>query len=120
MNKLKKEKRKIKIPGFLKPVGGFINGSFLGKEKVVQYLPFAAFLTLIMVCYITYGFYTEKSVKDLRKLETQLKDVRSEHLSWQSELDSLRQQSSVAEAITALGLKETTQPPVIIETKEEQ
>ena len=73
-----------------------------------------------MVCYITYGFYTEKSVKDLRKLETQLKDVRSEHLSWQSELDSLRQQSSVAEAIAAMGLKETTQPPIIIETTEKE
>lgn len=119
MNKLRKEKKKIKIPGIMKPISGFINGSFLGKEKVVQYLPFAAFLTLIMVCYITYGFYTEKSVKDLRKLETQLKDVRSEHLSWQSELDSLRQQSSVAESIAAMGLKETTQPPIIIEANQD-
>ena len=119
MNKVRKERKKIRVPRFIRPIGAFINGSFLGKEKVVQYLPFAAFLTLIMVCYISYGFYTEKSVKDLRKLETQLKDVRSEHLSWQSELDSLRQQSSVAESIAAMGLKETTQPPVVIEVKKE-
>ncbi|NND77158.1 MAG: hypothetical protein HKN39_03140 [Flavobacteriales bacterium] len=114
MNKLKKERKKIKMPAFFKKVIDVVNGSFLGKEKVVQFLPFAAFLTLMMVCYITYGYYTERSVKDLNVLEAKMKDVKSEHLTWRSELDSLRQQSSVAQTIKEMGLNETTEPPVII------
>ena len=114
MNKLKKERKQFKRPLFVKKVIDVVNGSFLGKEKVVQFLPFAAFLTLMMVCYISYGYYTERSVKDLNLLEAKMKDVKSEHLTWRSELDSLRQQSSVAQTIKDLGLKETTEPPFII------
>lgn len=115
MNKLKKERKKFKTPGIFKKVIDVVNGSFLGRDKVVQFLPFAAFLTLIMVCYISYGYYTEKSVKELNLLEASLKDVKSEHLTWQSELDSLRQQSSVAKSIQDLGLRETTEPLIKIE-----
>ena len=118
MNKLRKERKKIKTPAFFKKVIDVVNGSFLGKEKVVQFLPFAAFLTLTMVCYITYGYYTERSVKDLNTLEAKMKDVKSEHLTWRSELDSLRQQSSVAQTIKEMGLHETTEPPVIISKNE--
>ncbi|MEM7161064.1 MAG: FtsL-like putative cell division protein [Bacteroidota bacterium] len=115
MNKLRKERRSIKTPAFVKKVIDILNGSFLGKDQVVQFLPFAAFLTLIMVCYISYGYFTERSVKELNLREAELKDVKSEHLTWQSQLDSLRQQSSVARQISNLGLDESTEPLVEIQ-----
>jgi len=119
MNKLRKERKTIKTPAFIKQVIDILNGSFLGRDRVIQFLPFAAFLTLIMVCYISYGYYTERSVKTLNLREAELKDVKSEHLTWQSQLDSLRQQSSVAKAIQELGLKESTEPHIKIEIVEQ-
>ena len=118
MNKKIKQRKEIKMPNILKRVIDVLNGSFLGKDKVLQYLPFAAYITLVMVCYISYGHYTEKSVKELNLLERKLKDVKSEHLTWQSDLDSIRQQSSVASAIQEMGLKESTEPLVKIEFPE--
>ena len=91
-----------------------MNGSFLTKEKVVGNMPFILFCAGLMLCYIGYGYWTERTVRDLDRTNAELKEMRSEYLTVRSHLEQAQQQSHVASDIGTLGLKESKTPPMRI------
>ena len=95
-----------------------INGTFLTKENVIKNLPIIFYICLLMIGYIAYGYYAELTIKTISKTDAEIKELKAESLSSQSELQHLKQQSTVAQNIKALGLAESTSPPQkIITTK---
>jgi len=99
------------------------SGNFLSKDNVIHQLPFIIFLTLIALGYIANGYYAEKSVREISRINTELKELKSEYITTKSELMFMSNQSEVASASAPLGLKESTTPPkkivVKVNTKEE-
>ncbi len=99
------------------------SGNFLSKDTVIHQLPFILFLTLIGLGYIANGYYAEKSVREISRINTELKELKSEYITTKSELMFMSNQSEVASASASLGLKESTTPPkkivVKVNTKEE-
>lgn len=97
-----------------------MNGSFLTKEAVLGNMRFILFCAGLMLCYIAYGYWTERTVRDLEKTNSELKEMRSEYLTVRSHLEQAQQQSHVASDISTLGLKESKTPPMRISVDEEQ
>lgn len=111
-NKKKEPVRKKR--SFARGVNTLLSGRFLTREYVQQNLPFIFFCVAIMVCYIGYGYFAEKNVKDLVQAQAHLREIKSQNLSIHARLEQLKQQSQVAESIRDLGLVESTTPPTLI------
>jgi len=88
-----------------------LNGSFLTRDNVIGHLPFVFFLVFVAVLYISYGYYAEKTVKEMTRLEAEVKDMKAQNLTLKSDLEVIKQQSHVAESISELGLTESVAPP---------
>jgi hypothetical protein len=87
------------------------SGNFLSKDYVILQLPFILFLTLIALGYIANGYYAEKLVREISRINTELKELKSEYIIAKSELMFMSNQSEVAHAVAPFGLKESTVPP---------
>lgn len=79
----------------------------------VSYLIFLVGLVFI---YITNHLDVEKKLRTISDLKTEIKELRYEHTTTQSELMNMSKQSEVLRRIEADGLelKELTEPPRII------
>jgi len=97
---------------------GVLNGSFLTREKLLGNMPFILFCAGLMITYIAYGYHTERIVRDLDRTDSELKELRSEYITVQSQLETKEQQSQVAAGIGDLGLRESVVPPVKLEVGE--
>lgn len=97
-----------------------MNGSFLTKEAVLGNMRFILFCAGLMLAYIAYGYWTERTVRQLEKTNAELKEMRSEYLTVRSHLEQAQQQSHVAGDIESLGLKESKTPPMRITVEEDQ
>lgn len=94
-----------------------LNGNFLSKENMVKHLPYLFFLTFILVCYIGYGYFAEKTVKELNRVAKELKELRAEETTIKSNLSKRSKQSQVAAAVAPFGLVESLDPPFKIEVE---
>lgn len=122
MNRLKKqqeEKPKKKKSKSALSFADVVNGDILSRDKVIDQLPFVFFLSVLVLFYIGYGYYVERTVKELYDLEVELKELKSEYISVKSRLVEFSKQSQVAQAVEGQGLKESIVPPHKIEVQEE-
>jgi hypoxanthine-guanine phosphoribosyltransferase len=90
---------------------GVLNGSFLARENVLRNMPFILFVAGLMLCYIAYGYWTERTVRTLDRTNTELKEMRAEYITVRSLLEKKEQQSEVADDIQGMGLKQSRVPP---------
>jgi hypothetical protein len=97
------------------PVINLLNGSWLTRENVLGNMKFILFCAGMMILYIAYGYHTERTVRELDRTGSELKELRSEYITIRARLEKLEQQSQVAAGISALGLEESRVPPVKIE-----
>jgi hypothetical protein len=96
-----------------------LNGSFLTRDNVLGNMPFILFCAGLMLLYITYGYTTERIVRELHRTDAELKELRSEYITVRAKLEQQEQQSQVAAGISALGLRESRVPPVKIAVDED-
>ncbi|MFT4659878.1 MAG: hypothetical protein ACI8XB_000128 [Patiriisocius sp.] len=113
-----KKKRERKSSRFSKAFIGILNGTFLGRDNLLNQLPFVFFLVAVAISYISYGYYAESTLKTMSVVEAQVKDLKSQNLTLQSKLELQKQQSSVATSIASLELSESVVPPYKIEMNE--
>lgn len=124
MNKVREKKNEEEAPaksrvkkapgGGQKLSRGFIsilNGTFLTKEKVLANMPFLLYVAALMLCYIGYGYWTERTVRQLDRTSSELKEMRSYYITVRSRLEKAEQQSQVATDISSMGLRESRVPP---------
>lgn len=109
-------------PGRTFPRGlvNVLNGTFLTREKVLANMPFLLFVAGLMLFYIGYGYWTERTVRELDRTSSELKEMRSEYITVRSLLERSESQSQVADGISGLGLRESRVPParISVEPKE--
>ena len=77
-NRKKKSEDEKKAKGPSAVQRGFasvMNGSFLTRESVLGNMGFILFVALLMICYISYGYFTEKTVRDLQRTDSELKEL---------------------------------------------
>ncbi len=78
---------------------------------------YALFIALLSFIYITNRLEMEARVRRISDLTKEIKELRYEHITTQSELMNMSKQSEVLRRTEAenLGLHELTEPPRIVE-----
>ncbi len=98
-----------------------IDGSLLVNERTIKQLPFIFFLGILGIFYIGNRYSAERIVRETNRVQSELKELRSEQIAVASELMQISKQSVVLELINEydLQLKESRVPPKIIKTEKE-
>lgn len=91
-----------------------LNGSYLTREAVLRNMPFILFLTGLMLLHISYGYGTERLVRQLDKAKRDVGDLRAACIVARERVEREERQSRVAQRIGELGLKESLVRPIHI------
>jgi hypothetical protein len=94
--------------------------SFMEKERIIKQMPFIFFLTLLGLIYIANSYYAERTVREIDRTGKEIKELRSEFISVQSDLMMKSKQTEVLNAVQPMGLKQSLEPPkkiVVTETE---
>ncbi len=86
----------------------------ISHKWVVRNIPFFLFLTLLAVLYIYNGHYTDKLNLKISTTEKQIKELEYEYKTIKSDVIFRSKASELIKAVEPLGLKELTQPPIIL------
>jgi hypothetical protein len=81
---------------------------------IVKNLPFFLFLSVLAVVYIYNGHYADKTIRNINKVQNDLKELQFEYKTLKSEVMFRSKQSELAKAVAPLGLKELVIPPIVI------
>jgi hypothetical protein len=87
----------------------------ISHKWVVRNIPFFLFLTLLAVLYIYNGHYADKLVLKINTTEKQIKELEYEYKTIKSDVIFRSKASELIKAVEPLGLKELTEPPVLLE-----
>lgn len=86
----------------------------LNYRAVVSQIPFFLFLALLAVLYIYNGHLADKTIREISRSSTELKELKYEFKSVKGDVLDRTKQSELIEAVQPLGLKELTIPPVVL------
>jgi hypothetical protein len=92
---------------------------YLSRENSRQFFPFMLFLVGLAFFYIANTHYAERTIRETDKLSREIKELRAEAISIESDLMFNRKQSQVARMLEGSGIKELRNPPRKISRKEE-
>jgi hypothetical protein len=106
--------------GVGKRILSVLDGSFLTRDNVLDNIPFLLFLFGIGIFYIGNSHYGEGTIISMEKMNTELKELKSEFISTRSELMFVSKQSEVAKAVAPLGIYESVVPPKKIVVKQKE
>ena len=82
---------------------------------VVRNIPFFLFLTALSVLYIYNGHYTDKLILKISTTEKKIKELEYEYKTIKSDVIFRSKASELIKVVEPLGLKELTEPPVLLE-----
>lgn len=85
-------------------------------QWVVQNIPFFLFLALLAVLYIYNGHLADKLTRKIGATEKHIKELQYEYKTAKSEVIFRSKASELVRAVEPLGLKELTEPPVVLST----
>ena len=83
----------------------------LPKEKALAFLPYFLFLSLLGLFYISNKLHSEKIARETIQLKKEIKELKWDYMSTNSQLMFQSKQSEVASHAIQLGIKETIEPP---------
>jgi predicted membrane protein len=88
---------------------------FLSHKWIVKNIPFFLFLTALAVIYIYNGHYADKTIRNINKATSELKEQQYEYKTLKSEVMFRSKQSELAKAVEPFGLKELMVPPIVLD-----
>lgn len=88
---------------------------FFTYKWVVKNIPFFLFLSVLAVLYIYNGHHADKLIRKISVSEKNIKELEYEYKSIKSEVIFRSKASELVKAVEPLGLKEITEPPVILQ-----
>jgi hypothetical protein len=83
----------------------------IDKAALIRFMPFIFFLTALAVVYIANSYVSENTIRNIDRIERDLKELRSEYISGKSELMVKSKQTEVAASVAPMGIKESTTAP---------
>ena len=86
----------------------------ISKEWMMKQIPFGLFVMVLLLIHIYNLHTTERIIRNTDKLNKEIKELRSEYITILSQLMSESKQSTVAQKLDTLGIKELTSPPIKI------
>jgi len=81
---------------------------------MVRNVPFFLFLAVLAVIYIYNGHRADKTIRQMTRVNRELKELQYEYKTIKSEVMFRSKQSELARAVEPFGLKELVHPPVVL------
>ena len=100
-----------------KRIRSVLDGSIITQDKVLQHWPYVIFLVCLSILLIANNYVSEKIIRETNRINRELKELQTEHLSTLSEYMRKSQQSEVAKRMNEIGIKESIVPPKRIKVK---
>jgi hypothetical protein len=115
--KPKKERDREHTNLFFKKL--FTEGA-VSKEAATAMMPFLIFLSLLTMLYIANSHMAVKNIRDIDKLNKEVKELSWEYKSLKADLMFKSKLTEVAKKVDTLGIKELTEPPkkIIVSSNE--
>lgn len=88
-----------------------LDGTILTRDNSIKFLPFLFYLSFLAILYIGNIYYAEKTVREIEKTKSELKELRYKFIAAKAELMFQSKQSEVAKNLEANGIKESMTPP---------
>jgi len=108
LKKPKKEKEYVNANLFFKKL--FVDG-VVTKESATALMPFLIFLSLLTMLYIANSHMAVKNIRDIDKLNKEVKELSWEYKSLKADLMFKSKLTEVAKKVDTLGIKELIEPP---------
>jgi Bacteriodetes cell division protein (FtsL-like) len=86
----------------------------ISHKWVVRNIPFFLFLTILAVVYIYNGHHADKQILKISTTEKKIKELEYEYKTIKSDVIFRSKASELIKVVEPLGLKELTQPPVLL------
>lgn len=116
---MSEEKKDIKrVARKLNPKG-LVSGELLQNGNVLKNVPFLAYVSLLMIVYIAYGYYANNTIRELSAEEKRSDELYSELQSLMEIYNQKSLQSAVADKLEDKSIYEAKDPPRVIWLKEE-
>ncbi|RLD26166.1 MAG: hypothetical protein DRI54_03400 [Bacteroidetes bacterium] len=117
-NALKKENTKQQKSGFAPArfLVSVLNGEALQGEGMFRNISFMVYLVVMLIIYLGYGYYSERSLRELMEADAKLKDKKAEYVTNKSMLEQKKLQSKIAASVRKDGLIESRVSPYKIVT----
>lgn len=113
-----KNSKSAKDFGFLRGVQNVMDGTILTREIVIRLLPFILFITILGLIYISNSYYAQKTIKEIDKGTSEMKELQYEYITSKSVLMFYSSQSEVAKRLRETAVKESVEPPQKIFTQQ--
>ena len=118
-NKLKIEPKKGK--GLFSRFERLVRFDRLFEEGLpLRYLPNILYASLLVIIYIGYHHYAEKTTRDINKIESEVEALRADYTTLKADYMYSRLQSEVAKKVKQIDLEEAAKPPqkIIVQASE--
>jgi cell division protein FtsL len=86
----------------------------ISHKWVVRNIPFFLYLTILAVLYIYNGHHADKLILKINTTEKKIKELEYEYKTVKSDVIFRSKASELIKVVEPLGLKELTQPPVLL------
>lgn len=96
-------------------VRDILSGEFLTREGVTRHIPYLIFVSVLFIAYIAMGYQFERLEREKLKTKRQLEELSAEYKTLKAEFETELQQSTVEQNIAELGLRQTVEPPFLLE-----
>jgi len=83
----------------------------ISKEAASEMMPFIIFIAFLGMVYIGNRHFTEKNIRNIDKLNKEVKEMRWDYKTLKADLMLRTTQTEVAKKVDTLGLKEPVEPP---------
>jgi len=83
----------------------------ISKEAASEMMPFIIFIAFLGMVYIGNRHFTEKNIRNIDKLNKEVKEMRWDYKTLKADLMLKSTQTEVAKKVDTLGLKEPVEPP---------
>jgi hypothetical protein len=116
--KTEKVKQQKKASGFAPArfLVSVLNGEAFQREGMFRNISFMVYVVIILIIYLGYGYYSERSLRELMEADAKLKDKKAEYVTNKSMLEQKKLQSKIAVSVRQDGLIESRVSPYKIVT----
>ncbi len=101
-----------------KKIVSFLRNNLFGADNTIKNGPFLLYIFGCMMLMIQCSHLADQKVYKIKKLQTELKKVRSQHISYRTRLMEYTKPSRVVEKVKEIGLDYSFETPLIVEVKE--
>ncbi|MFP4470235.1 MAG: FtsL-like putative cell division protein [Bacteroidales bacterium] len=88
-----------------------LDGSFLNRDSVFAWMPFIFFIALIGIVYIGNNHFAERKIREINRLNTEIKELGFDYLNMKSRVNEKTRASFLARELEKHGIKPLVEPP---------